>query len=229
MNTTEETPEVCLDAGTRRAKRQFEEVWSRPLAEKQNWQRIAFGQTAVILCLSYWLGHNGSLPKERLYVVERDKGGRVAYAGPVKPVDMDARTWDLVKVQALKRFLEAWRTVTTDRTAQQADWDRAFTFVGDGSQAKAALNTWFETNDPVKRAQSGELVSVRYKTFDVEGANTFGLWWEETTSIAGGQMVSTKEWRARIVYAMHIPSSEWAREENSLGVLITEISWEEVR
>ncbi len=229
MLTQEQTPEVYLDAGTRRAKREFEEIWSNPIAAKQNWQRIAFLEALIVLCALCWVGYLGTLSKQVLYVVERDKAGNVGYAGPVKPVDMDTKTWNLVKVQALKIFLESWRTVTTDRTAQANDWDRAFLFVGDGSQAKTALGSWFEANDPIKRANGGQLVSVRYKTFDVEGANTFGIWWEETTTSLAGQVVSQKNWRARMVYAMHIPSSEKAREVNSLGVLITELSWEEVQ
>ncbi len=155
--TTERTGEVCLDEGTRRAKRIFEEIWSNPVAAKQNWQRIAFLEAVIILCAVCWLGYLGQLPKQVLYVVDRDKAGNIAYAGPAKPVDMNAKTWDLVKVQALRAFLESWRTVTTDRTAQANDWDRAFLFVGDGSQAKGALNSWFERNDPIKRANSGEL------------------------------------------------------------------------
>ena len=47
-----------------------------------------------------------------------------------------------------------------------------------------------------------------------------------TTSLTG-QVISKKTWRARVTYEMHIPSAEIAREENSLGVLITELSWEE--
>ncbi len=227
--TTERTGEVCLDEGTRRAKRIFEEIWSNPIAAKQNWQRIAFLEAVIILCAVWWLGYLGQLPKQILYVIDRDKSGNVAYAGPAKPVDMNAKTWDLVKVQALKTFLESWRTVTTDRTAQANDWDRAFLFVGDGSQAKGALNSWFEQNDPIKRANSGELVSVHFKTFDVAGAHTFGIWWQETTTSLAGQVTSQKTWRARVTYDMHIPSSEKAREENSLGLLITELSWEQVQ
>ena len=101
--------------------------------------------------------------------------------------------------------------------------------MGDGSQAKAALNKWYEENDPIRRAANGEIVTVQYKTFDVEGQHTYGIWWMETTMSQGGQVVSQKTWRARIAYDMHIPTSEAAREENSLGILITELSWEAVQ
>jgi type IV secretory pathway TrbF-like protein len=224
-----EIPEEILDTRTRRAKRQWEEAWSNPIAAKQNWQRVAFLEAAVLIFAVWGLIHLGGMPKPVLYVVDRDRAGNVSYAGPVKPVDMDAKTWDLVKVQALKKFIEYWRTVTADRTAQAADWDKAFLYVGDGSQAKAALNRWYEENDPIRRAANGEIVTVQYKTFDVEGQHTYGIWWQETTMSQGGQVVSQKAWRARIAYDMHIPTSEAAREENSLGLLITELSWEAVQ
>ncbi|MGA8026197.1 MAG: type IV secretion system protein [Bryobacteraceae bacterium] len=228
-HTVEPVVKEALDTRTRRAKRQWEEVWSNPIAAKQNWQRIAFGELLVLLCAVFWIGYLGRLPKQVLYVLERDKSGSVSYAGPVKPVNMDAQTWDLVKVQSLKKFIEYWRTVTADRTAQAADWDKAFLYVGDGSQAKGALAKWFDANDPMKRADNGEIVTVQYKTFDVEGQHTYGLWWQETSMSQGGQVVSQKAWRARIVYDMHIPASEAAREENGLGILITELSWEPVQ
>ena len=225
----EHTGEDRLDARTRRAKRQWEEVWSNPIAAKQNWQRLAFLEAVTILCAVFWIAQLGGQPKQVLYVVERDKAGTVNYAGPVKPVDMDARTWDVVKVQTLKKFLDLWRTVTTDRSAQANDWDRAFLFVGDGSQAKAVLSQWFEGNNPFKRADKGELVSVRFKTFDVEGTRTYGVWWEETTTSLTGLVVSVKTWRARVTYDLHLPTSEVARQENALGVLITELTWEQVQ
>lgn len=218
-----------LDVSTRRARREWEECWSHPVAAKQNWQRLALIEAVALIAAVFWVGHLGTLPKQELYVLERDKAGAVAYAGPVKPIDMDVHTWDLVKIQALKSFLESWRTVTTDRGAQANDWDRAFTYLGANSQAKQAIAQWYEQNDPIKRAAGGELVTVQFKTFDVEGPHTYGLWWQETTTSLSGQMISQKDWRARVVYDLHLPTSEQAREENSLGVLITELSWEPVQ
>src|SRR5450755_3398152 len=161
---------------------EFNQIWSNAIVAKQRWQAIAFLLAVALICSIWGLIHLGGMPKSVLYVLERDKAGNVNYAGPVKPVDMDARTWDLVKVEALKKFLTSWRTVTTDRKSVNDNWDRAFLFAGEGSQAKTLLNAWFEENNPLKRAERGELVSVRFKTYDVEGAHTYGLWWEEASS-----------------------------------------------
>jgi type IV secretory pathway TrbF-like protein len=226
--TRSSSVEEMVDARTKRAKREFEEIWSNLVAGKRNWMYMAFLEALVIGGMSWGLWHLGSMRKEILYVLERDKNHEVGYFGPVKPVDMDAATWDLVKVQSLKKFVECWRTVTADRSAATNNWDRAFMYVGDGSQAKQALASWYEQHDPIKRAATGEIVTVEYKTFDVEGRHTYGIWWQETTTSLSGQVTSQKTWRARIAYTLHIPSWERAREENSLGMLATELSWEPV-
>ena len=79
------TPEVCpdveppeIETRSARAKRQFEEVWSNAIAAKQNWQRIAFLEALILLCAVCWIGYLGKLPKQVLYVVERDKAGEVS-------------------------------------------------------------------------------------------------------------------------------------------------------
>lgn len=227
--STETSIEERIAKRTRAARQHFEEIWNEPVAAKQNWQRIAFLEAIALMIAICWVGYLGRLPKQVPYVLARDKAGNVSYAGPVQPADMDTQTWNQVKLQALKRFLESWRTVTMDRTAQANDWDRAFDFIGDGSQAKKALDRWYEQNDPIQRLNKGQLVSVRYRTYDVEGEHTFGLWWEETTTSLNGQITSQEQWRARVVYTLQIPKSEQAREENGLGLMITELSWEEVQ
>ncbi len=71
---------------------------------------------------------------------------------------------------------------------------------------------------------------MKFKTFDGgEGRRTFGLWWEETTTSLSGQVTSLKTWRARVVYDMHVSEKEAVRQENPLGVLITELSFQEVQ
>jgi type IV secretory pathway TrbF-like protein len=210
-----------------KAKRAFDEVWSPLITARENWQRIAMFESVALIVAVAGMIYLGRLPKQVAYVIERN-GQHVSYAGPAKPADMDASTWNLFKVQALKRFVESWRTVTMDSSAQAADWDRAFMYVGEGSQAKTALIAWYEQNDPVKRAGKGDTVTVTFKTFDFEGANTVGLWWDESTFGSGGQVASRKEWRARAVFVTHTPNTAAERAENPLGVLCTELSWQEV-
>jgi type IV secretory pathway TrbF-like protein len=231
---TEALPDTLIKEAAsekaRRFKREWEERYSSLLAGRRHWKIIAGAQTIVIagLCVALWdMGRQAHTPD---VVVLEKSGSQIAYAGPVQPQSMDDATWDLVRVEQLKKFISAWRTVTSDVVAQNADWDMSFAFVGDNSQARAALSKWYEENDPVKRAAKGELVTVQFKTFDppLKGSHTYGLWWTETTTSTSGQVTGTKTWHARIVYAQKIPTSEYARSVNGLGILATELSFEPV-
>jgi type IV secretory pathway TrbF-like protein len=214
---------------TRRAKRQWDECWNDLLVAKQNWQRIAFAEAVGLLLAIGGLIYLGAQPKQIPYVLQPDKYGNVVQVPAVQPADMDAHTWDTVKIAQLRRFIDSWRTVTTDRTAQANDWDRAFLFVGQSSKAKTDLDQWFAANNPFKRANAGELVTVRHKTWDRQGDHTYGIWWEETTSTLTGQIISTKLWRARLVYDLHIPTTAAGKAENALGLFISELTFEEVQ
>lgn len=227
-----QTETIQIEDRTTAAKRRWEEVWANPLQSKKNWQRMAALEALAVLALvalCWRLSERATQPALPYLLVTDKQHSYIQYGSIYKPQNMDAATWDAVKVQALTRFVESWRTVTSDASAQAQDWDRAFMFIGDGSQAKRAIGDWYAANDPIKKAQNSQLVTVQYKTFDREGDNTYGIWWQETTTTAAGQLISTNMWRARISYQMKVPTSAEAQAENKIGILITEISWEEVQ
>jgi type IV secretory pathway TrbF-like protein len=210
-------------------RREWEERYSSLLVGRSHWKFTAWAELVIIagLCAALWNVVRTS--HTELYVLDRT-GTSVNYAGAVKPVGMDDGAWDAVRVEQLKKFITAWRTVTSDTAAQNANWDTAFAFVGENSPAYSVLAKWYEANDPLKRAAKGELITVQYKTFDPpsNGSHTYGIWWTETKSSTSGQIISTKTWRARIVYVQKVPANEFARSVNGLGILATELSFEPV-
>jgi type IV secretory pathway TrbF-like protein len=147
---------------TRRYKREWEERYCSLLVGRTHWKLAAFAELAIIAGLSFALWNIARKSQTEVVVLEKS-GNQINYAGPVQPRSMDDATWDLVRVEQLKRFISVWRTVTSDVAAQNADWDTAFAFVGDNSQARAALNSWYEQHDPLKRAAKGELVRSNSK------------------------------------------------------------------
>jgi type IV secretory pathway TrbF-like protein len=212
-----------------RYKREWEERYSSLLVGRSHWKFTAWAELFIIAGLIVALWNVARTSHSELYVLDRT-GTAVNYAGSVKPVSMDDSAWDVVRVEQLKKFISAWRSVTSDTAAQNSDWDTAFAFVGENSPAFAVLAKWYQEHDPLKRAAKGELVTVQFKTFDppTSGSHTYGLWWTETNVATNGQVISTKTWHARIVYAQKIPSNEFARSVNGLGVLATELSFEPV-
>jgi type IV secretory pathway TrbF-like protein len=212
----------------RRYRRNSEERYSSIVAGRRYWKLLAFLLVLINGGEGYGIWTLAHSSRTELYVVDR-AGSQINYAGSLKPTNMDEATWDLVRVEQLKKFISAWRTVTSDAAAQKADWDLAFAFVGDGSQAHDVLAKWYEANDPLVRGGKGEIVTVQYRTYDREGANTYGIWWAETTTALSGQSVSTKLWHMRVTYASKVPSSEQARAANPMGILATELTFSEVQ
>ena len=209
-------------------QRNWEERYSSLLAGRRNWQLMAFALVLVAGALGYGLWDLAHKSNTVVYMLDRS-GSQVNYAGTIKPANIDDATWDVVRVEELKKFITSWRTVTSDASAQKADWDRTFAFVGDVSQARQEVASWYEANDPLARANKGEIVTVQYRTFDREGANTYGIWWSETSTPVSGQTPITKMWHARITYATKIPTNEQARAENPMGILATELTFNEVQ
>ena len=210
-----------------RFKREYEERWSSLVVGRRHWKLLAFIETLIIAGLCFGMWDMSKQSKIDYYMVDRD-GAQINYAGPLKPHTMDDATWDTIRVDQFEKFIAAWRTVTTDAVAQGDDWDRAFAFLGEGSQARKAVADWLAANDPFKRAQNGLIVVVHFNSFNnVPGANTYFLNWTETTTSNGGQVQTTQRWQARIVYAVKLPSDPKARAANPLGLLITELTFDE--
>jgi type IV secretory pathway TrbF-like protein len=160
-------------------------------------------------------------------VVSLDRIGNAGYVG--KPTEMSASTMDLVREQAIRRFVGYWRTVTSDQAAATLNFRRSFHYIGKDSSAYAFLHDWFTQHDPIERAKAGESVTVQVQTIERESDNTVGVWFTETHAAGAstGQPATRKTYRCRLTYAMKVPESQEAREENPLGVLITEIVVEE--
>ena len=218
-----------VEQKARAFKREYEERWSSLVIGRDHWKYTAWVLLAIVVGEAFGLYHAALTSHTELYVLEK-AGTDVAYAGPVKPVSMDDAAWDDVRIEQLKKFVSAWRTVTTDTAQRNLNWDTAFAFVGEGTPAYAALAKWFDENDPAQRASKGEVVTVQYKTHDrpANGSSTYGIWWTETKYTLNGQVVASKTWRARIVYVQKPLHEEFARSVNGLGLLATELTFEPV-
>jgi len=220
-------PDQTIEARSARARREWNEAWSNLITARRSWQIIATIEAVALLVSIIGLICLARLPRQVPYVVQVDKvSGYATDLGT--PSDMDAKTMDLARKMAIRQFITEWRTVTADQTAQVLDFKRSFYYLGMGSPAFNFLREWFDAHDPVQRALKGETVSVRVRNVEAESNNTLGVWFEEVDSIGVNQPPARKIYRARVTYSMRLPSNKDAREENPLGVLITELSVEEV-
>jgi type IV secretory pathway TrbF-like protein len=222
-------PEELMEERTAYGRREWNETWSIMSAGKRNWQIMAAIEGIALIVSISGLIYLGSLPKEMPYVVEVNKDtGITRTLG--RPETMSNEVWDKVRAESVRRFIEHWRTVTVDQSAQTLMFRRAFAYIGDGSPAATMLSSWYSEHDPLQRGMLGELVSVSVmpNTFQPEGDHTYGMLFRENITMPGGQPPVSKLYRARIVYTMQIPKKEDAKVENGLGVMITNLTFSEV-
>jgi type IV secretory pathway TrbF-like protein len=201
----------------RASRTAWNECFSDQIEAKKNWQRIAFvsmGITATSVIASWYLG---TLPKQVAYVVPVDKLGHVGFTGSLRDQPLTPQLWDQIYLSQLEQYVRNWRTVTSDKSAQDSYWDQVYTMTGAGSQAKATLDAWYAAHDPVQRGGDGTTVRVSIDTTDREGAHTFGVWWTETATNGEGQATSRKY---RCVFTF-VP-------KDGIHLLVTELRPEEV-
>ena len=213
-----------------RFQRNWEERFSSLLVGRMHWKLLAAGQTVIIglLVIAMW-----SLARQshiEPYVIQMN-GSQATYDGTLKPANLADPAWAQVHIQQLETFLSDWRGVTSDSVAQAKYWDNTFYFVSQGSAANAALSKWYQTpeNNPFKRAEKQQTVSLQFNSAFADGPNTYNIWWTETTTNGSGQPEEVKKWQARIVFAQKLPTNEHARAVNPFGLLITELSWSPVQ
>lgn len=206
-----------LSQATRQA---WDECFGDQIERRKRWQMYAllsWGATALAICGVMYLG---TLPKQVVIPIEVDKAGHVLNVKNLKDKPLNTKLWDAIYRDQFQSFIEDWRGVTSDTTAQNAMWDRVFKqWVGSGSQAESFLTSWYEQNDPASILAKQKLVRVHWDTSDRPGQNTYGVWWTEyTTSLSGGDE-EVKRWHCVFTFT---------QKKDDIGILITEIRLEPV-
>ena len=196
----------------------WDECWSRLIESAKNWRLaafVSFGLTGLSIC---YMGHLGSLPKQVVIPIEVDKQGHVTNVKNFQDEPLTPKMWDEIYTTQLESFVTDWRTVTSDKSAQDADWDRAYSYLGGSSQAKAFLDSWYMQNNPASKLQDNTIVRVHFDTHDREGDSTYGIWWTEIATSLTGELKSTKRWHCVFTFV----------KKDLTNFRITEIRLEEV-
>ncbi len=214
----EETPPV---EHYRLARAAWTEQTSSLLASRDNWQRIAFGAVVAVLLSIGGCIYLGTQAKTVPFILQVDKQGAVTALGAAQHSSLTDAQWASVKNLAFENFVENWRSVTTDAAYQKMIWDRAYRFVGDNSPAKKFLDDWYRSHNPELRSHR-EVVSTRILSSGEAGANTYQVWWEETSAGLNGEQ-KAQQWRATFTYAVRPAKNLQPGDVNPLGILITQI------
>lgn len=212
------------------ARHEFANAFGDLARGKRNWQVAAFwsmGLLAVALLAYIRLADAARVVP---YVVEVDKFGVVAAAGPA---DVMAAPEPRLVASQLAGFVRAVRSVLPASPPQvQADvMRRAYAFVDQSSPAATALNTYFAdaAHDPRVLGQTLTRQVQVTSALPVPGSPAWKLRWTETElPLRPGVATRTTAWEAYVTVRLRAPMTADAVQDNPLGVFITSINWTEI-
>jgi type IV secretion system protein TrbF len=203
------------------ARREWNERYGDYIKQAHHWRTVAIICSLVSFVSVAGIVYIGSQGKMVPYVVEVDKLGQVAAVGRAdRAHDVDS---PVIK-SYLARFVTDWRTVSTDRHAEQVFVDRAYAMLPAGSIAQQKLNEYFKSHNPF--ALGGTLsVSVKVTNILPISNTTWQVEWEEVTRDNRGTVQSDTRMKVSILIALKPPTEERLILVNPLGVYVRDLNW----
>ena len=208
------------------ARAHWVESYGGLMSDKRRWQAVAL--VSLLLAGGFGVGMAYLAGQSRLvpYVVEVNEHG-VAIA--LKAADEAALPNGRVIFATLATFVEAWRAVYADGTAQKAAIFKVYALLAKDSPAHTAINEYFRADDKFKAARTGTLSAEVMSGLPLSD-NTWQIEWQETPREAGAALAPTR-WKAVLKYAVKPPTRLNAREadrafkDNPMGIFVTDLSW----
>ena len=144
------------------------------------------------------------------------------YTVPIGPAQERAEVGTNVIVSAIRDFVVAWRSVWTDREAQQEMITRVYRMLVPASEPEAQISRWYNDNNPFDNDE-GTRVTVEIGRIQVISARVLTIEWTESHRHPGSPTESRR-------FSAHIEVEFAARATmervsgNPLGVYLHAIS-----
>jgi type IV secretion system protein VirB5 len=212
------------------ARTEFSNAFADLARGKRNWQVTAFWLLGLLTVLMVAYARLASSARVVPYVVEVDRLGQIAAAGPVAAMkDPEPR---LVASQ-LAAFVRAVRTVLPATPAELGAevMRQAYGFIDQTSAAANTLNAYFADplHDPRVLGRTLTRQVHVTSTLQVPGTSTWKVRWTETElPLEVGVLTRTTAWEGYVTVRLRPPDTADAVRDNPLGVFITSINWTEI-
>lgn len=157
------------------ARREWNERYGSYIAQAKNWRLLAVLSSLVSIIAVSGVVYIGAQSKLIPYVVQVDKLGQAVAS---QRADVAGKPDDRVIQAQLGSFIESSRSIYTDAAAQNKMIKTAYSMLRNKSAAYNKMNSYFQQNNPFKRAQS-ETVSIELQSVLPMTANT----WRDRKSV----------------------------------------------
>lgn len=159
------------------ARREWNERYGDYISRERSWKVVAMLSTLVALVAVLGVIYIGAQSKFVPFVVGVDELGRAQAYGAVSPATQtDPR---IIKASVIK-FVEAWRSVSSDAWLQRKQIFDAYAFIARTDPAYTTLSEYWTAaeHEPFARAAK-ETVSVAVKSVLPVTEDTYQVEWEE--------------------------------------------------
>lgn len=220
------SPDKPLDTRYRKAAQEWDKRMGSAVVQARNWRFATFASFVLVLMSLAGMIYLGAQPKAVPHIVQIDKMGSAAYAGPIGQSAREYRPSDAVLKYHLRRFIDDTRTVSSDVAIMRRNWIDAYSLI---TQAAAnQLNSVAQQSDPFKRAQS-ERISVSVVAVVQLSKGTWQADWKETSWDKGGTELGSTMWRGTFRIILRAPETEEQLVANPIGLLVDEFHWSKVQ
>ena len=201
-----------------RAQQEWDLRMGDARVQAKNWRTAAISAlmalaVIVIILLAVILGK-----KERVYIAEVTKEGRVVN---VAPLMVKYQPTDAQKRYFLVHFLELTRGLQLDPVLAKKNWLEAYNFVDNHGAVR--LNQYFREHNPIAKLGK-ETVSLQINDVNPLTDYTTHIDWSETTVNTDGEVISRKDFSGVFTIAIKQPLRQQDILHNPLGIYLIDFN-----
>jgi type IV secretion system protein TrbF len=217
MQQQEQTPYLI-------AREEWNERYGSYIARARNWRWAAILALISNGVLAVGCVYIGCQSKYIPYIVETDRLGQVTHVAridqtqPTRPKNIQA---------FLMRFIEDWRSVSSDPVVQKQRTDRLYQFLANGTIALQKINAFYRDHSPFTVGQS-ETVAIELTgaPLALSELSWQAEWWETRRNL-NGERISRLRYKAVLTVAVDPPQdgNTIFNLINPLGLFVTDADW----
>ena len=194
--------------------------YERLLAEKKTWQSAAFILLCLVLIFGLGLFDLARRSQIELHLVEVDRFGQVAYAGPLKKEPRSPRYTQA----ALATFIRQLRVVFRDQRAVFEERKSAYIHLTKG--VRNYLDRYFAEPENDPRILGRKIWrNVQVESVLPLGDDSWQVHWIEVDYQHNGALKARTRWVAVIETTFKPVNSPLLLQRNPLGLYVTALSW----
>jgi type IV secretion system protein TrbF len=199
-----------------KAKQEWDNFIGNAYQQANTWQFIAIFTSIISLITLVFLIVNLSFKKDRVFIAEISRGGRIVNISPLKIRYDPSKTQ---KEYFISQFVKLTRSIPLDPVVAKRNWISAYYF--STSQSSKQLNKYFKQNNPLG------LLGKKTTTVDISNtipitANSFQIDWEETNFDLNTQAETKQYFTGTFTIIIQQPRSQQEILENPLGIHIAD-------